>query len=351
MHVYFLPFSFKNQHNWFALRIFVFTTVLLLSSFLILSSEEKWKIRTYPPYTTPTDYGTDSFTSPTPAIVTVKKPKTPKVTPTRKRVTTLTKRKKTRTNSTVRRSRVRTTKAPHSTKHTTAPKTLPKTTSKLSTKHTTAPKTLPETTSKLSTLSSIKMSTKGPITRPNTSTKVTPTTLAIVFKSQTTKKRVKDTTTEPEMVSKGVTTVKPSTTVLKSHTSVPLTNPVASTDSTVTTERDKKSKAPTTSTGVQITIQVNGTNYTLPNKTLNTTLRPSILTITPKGLPSDNTQNSPSPKAASSAAPVVMGQASPEVVMGVAGSLYLWFLHMKGQIRCLPLSRTTLALCNRKKLP
>ncbi|KAL9969683.1 hypothetical protein ACROYT_G021927 [Oculina patagonica] len=73
--------------------------------------------------------------------------------------------------------------------------------------------------------------------------------------------------------------------------------------------------------GVQITIQVNGTD-TSPNGTessIPTTVRPIILT----------TRKGPLSKAVSSAAPVVMQQARPEVVMGVAGSLYLWFLHMK----------------------
>ncbi|XP_022784824.1 uncharacterized protein LOC111325290 isoform X3 [Stylophora pistillata] len=261
---------------------------------IIYGCEEKWKTRTYPPYTTPPSYGTDS----TSLTVTNKKPKTPKLTPTRKRVTTLTTLRKKITNITVRRSRARTPKPPHSTKRTTTPKTPLK------------------TTSKLSTLSSTEMPTKRPITSAKMTKTVTPTT-------------VKDTTTKPLTVSKGVETVKPSTTVPKSDASVSVTNPLASTNPP--NERDKQS--PTTSTGTLITIPVNDTNYTLPNKTLNTlsnTARPSKLTITPTGRSSDGkTQQSPSPETAFSSAPVVMGQASPEVVMGVAGSLYLWFLHMK----------------------
>jgi len=74
--------------------------------------------------------------------------------------------------------------------------------------------------------------------------------------------------------------------------------------------------------GVPITIQVNCTNCTLPNGTLTsipTTLRPIIPT----------THRGPSSKTISSGAPEVMGVARPEAVIGVSGSLYLWFLHMK----------------------
>ncbi|XP_078372351.1 uncharacterized protein LOC144656015 isoform X2 [Oculina patagonica] len=250
-------------------------------------NKHELKIRTIPLYTTTPSYSTAPFTSPTPPVV---KHKTPKVTPTRKRVTTLTKRKKTRTNSTVRKSRTRTTKAPMSTKHTTAPKRPVKTTSKISI-----------------------VSTKEPVMMTNKSTKVTPTTLPIVTKPITSKK--------PDTVSKGISTVKPNITVLKSDASVPITIPVVSTNTTKTNDRDKKTKTPTTSAGVQITIQVNGTD-TSPNGTessIPTTVRPIILT----------TRKGPLSKAVSSAAPVVMQQARPEVVMGVAGSLYLWFLHMK----------------------
>ena len=163
-----------------------------------------------------------------------------------------------------------------------------------------------------------------PVKRPITSAKMTKTVTP-------TKKPVHGTTTEPLMVSKGVETVKPNITVPKSDVSVIVTNPIASTDPI--NEQDKHS--PTTSTGILITIPVNGTDYTLANKTLNTlpnTALSSILTITPTvPIPNGKSQQNPSPEAASTSAPVVMGQASPEVVMGVAGSLYLWFLHMKGQ--------------------
>ena len=214
----------------------------------------------------PTSYSTNS-----PTHATYIKPKTT-------RRTTLTNRKRTRTgNSTHRKRKTTTTKAPEVTKP----------------RHTTAPLT-PRGSSSSS-------SNEKPTTVPASNT------------------------------------VKPGPTVFSSGLSKPVTIPVMLTNvPVVATKRNKNIKTSTTSTGLRITIQVNGTNYTLNPTIVPSTTKKVVLPTNEKEQPTNGTEKPITgdqlhPRRVSSATAAVMEQQSQSVAaMGVAGSLYLWFLHMKG---------------------
>ena len=104
----------------------------------------------------------------------------------------------------------------------------------------------------------------------------------------------------------------------------------------VATKRNKNIKTSTTSTGLRITIQVNGTNYTLNPTIVPSTTKKVVLSTNEKEQPTNGTEKPITgdqlhPRRVSSATAAVMEQQSQSVAaMGVAGSLYLWFLHMKG---------------------
>ncbi|XP_068754835.1 uncharacterized protein [Montipora capricornis] len=231
-----------------------------------------------------------NFTSPTPG--TGKKPKTARVTPTRR--ITLTKRKRTRTaNNTFRKSTARTTKAPKVTKRTSSP-------------------------------TSPKLRTESPATVKST----TPTEDTVVSRQCTSKKPCMKTTIKPNAVSKVVGTAKLNITVLTSEVSGPITVPIVYTNSTqVTPKRHKVIQTPTTSTGLVITIQENGNNDT--NSTEPAATTPIPVTKGELNGPGSGSSRGPISGEVSSDSPVVMAHESQPAVMGVAGSLYLWFLHMK----------------------
>lgn len=226
--------------------------------------------------TNPTSYSTNS-----PTHATYIKPKTP-------RGTTLTNRKRTRTgNATNRKRKATTTKAPEVTKP----------------RHTTAP-----------------LTPKG---SSSSSSNEKPTTVPTNYRRRTTK-----------TVSN---TVKPGPTVFSSGLSKPVTIAVMLTNvPVVATKRNKNIKTSTTSTGLRITIQVNGTNYTLNPTIVPSTTKKFVLQTNDKEQPTNGTEKPITgdqlhPRRVSSATAAVMEQQSQSVAaMGVAGSLYLWFLHMKG---------------------
>lgn len=241
---------------------------------------------------------TDYYTSPTPS--TGKKPKTTGSTPARQ--TKLTKRKRTRTsNNTFRKSTARTTKVPKVTKRTSSPTPLAKTTLKR-----------PLFISK---------------THPSETVKnTTPTKIAAVSRHKTTKTFLVKTATKPNVVSKAVRTAK--STVLTPRVSEPVTAPVVYTNSTViTTEQHKVIQTSTESTGLPITIPENRNNFTNSTVLVKTTRNPGYGPGSDKDLKNSST---PTSSEVSSGIPVVMAQKGQAAVMGVAGSLYLWFLHMKG---------------------
>ncbi|XP_029211220.2 uncharacterized protein LOC114975259 isoform X3 [Acropora millepora] len=84
--------------------------------------------------------------------------------------------------------------------------------------------------------------------------------------------------------------------------------------------------SPTPSTGLLITIPENRNNFTNSTVPVKTTRNPGY----GPGSDNDLTHGSrPTSSGVSSDIPVVMPQKGQAAVMGVAGSLYLWFLHMK----------------------
>lgn len=204
----------------------------------------------------------------------------------------MTNRKRTRTgNATNRKRKTTTTKAPEVTKP----------------RHTTAP-----------------LTPKG---SSSSSSNEKPTTVPANYRRRTTKRRRKTVSN----------TVKPGPTVFSSGLSKPVTIPVMLTNvPVVATKRNKNIKTSTTSTGLQITIQVNRTNYTLTPTTVPSTTKKFVLQTNDKEQPTNGTENPITgdqlhPRRVSSATAAVMEQQSQSVAaMGVAGSLYLWFLHMKG---------------------
>lgn len=78
---------------------------------------------------------------------------------------------------------------------------------------------------------------------------------------------------------------------------------------------------------------MNGTNVTLPNNTEPVTEKQHTHTTPGEGNGRDDGNESslgPTPRGVANGSPVIMAQESQAAVMGMAGSLYLWFLHMKG---------------------
>ncbi|XP_068713716.1 uncharacterized protein [Montipora foliosa] len=242
--------------------------------------KHNFKHRT-PPFSMPrTIYFNDYFTSPTPA----------RVTPTRR--TTLTKRTRT-INNTFRKSIARTTKAPKVTKRTSSP-------------------------------TSPKLRTESPAMVKST----TPTEDTVVSRQYTSKKPRMKTTIKPNAVSKVVGTAKLNITVLTSDVSGPITVPVVYTKSTqVTPKRHKVIQTPTTSTRLVITTQENGNNDA--NSTEPAATTPIPVTKGELNGPGSGSSSGTISGEVSSDSPVVMAHESQPAVMGVAGSLYLWFLHMK----------------------
>lgn len=95
----------------------------------------------------------------------------------------------------------------------------------------------------------------------------------------------------------------------------------------VTPKRHKVIQTPTTSTRLVITIQENGNNDT--NSTEPAATTPIPVTKGELNGPGSGSSRGPISGKVSSDSPVVMAHESQPAVMGVAGSLYLWFLHMK----------------------
>lgn len=107
-----------------------------------------------------------------------------------------------------------------------------------------------------------------------------------------------------------------------------VSEPVAYTNSTVvTTERNKVIQTSTESTGLPITILENRNNFTNSTVPVKTTRNPGY---GPGSVNDLKHSSKPTSSGVSSGIPVVMPQKGQAAVMGVAGSLYLWFLHMKG---------------------
>ena len=71
---------------------------------------------------------------------------------------------------------------------------------------------------------------------------------------------------------------------------------------------------------------MNGTNYTLKPTTVPITVKTRVLQTTDKDQPTSG----PARRVSSATAAVMEQQSQSVAAMGVAGSLYLWFLHMKG---------------------
>ncbi|XP_015774640.1 PREDICTED: uncharacterized protein LOC107352822 isoform X3 [Acropora digitifera] len=84
--------------------------------------------------------------------------------------------------------------------------------------------------------------------------------------------------------------------------------------------------SPTPSTGLPITIPENRNNFTNSTVPVKTTRNPGY---GPGSVNDLKHSSRPTSSGDSSGIPVVMPQKGQAAVMGVAGSLYLWFLHMK----------------------